>query len=333
MSGFQSTVNVYNTLGFVGDLAFDGPIRAGSYNLYSNGTPNIIGYAYTSTNGIAPEPAGAAPNAATATVGGTGVFAGILINSKEYPLRGTTAGGPLANSLVLPDYAIGDLLVMGEVFVDLPGPANVGDLVTYDSVTGALNSITPTVAFTASIAAGGSAGVNDVMTVSALTAGQISIGMLVSGAGVAGGTFVSSLGTGKGYTGTYNLTSINEQTVSSEAMTGNNIPSPAWAASSAYITTSAGVDTLHITTLTSGEIVLGSAVLGVGVAANTVITAYGSGVGGTGTYTLNTSGQTVFSSGTPGALTGNLNILIPRCTVTRYASNTLGGVAAIKLTN
>lgn len=329
--GFQTTVNVFNTLGFVGDIAFDGPIRAVAANLNSSGTPNLIGNVFTYTAGGNPEPSGAASNAPTAQVGGTGVFAGILINSKEYPLRGTSSN-PLGASLTLPDYAVGDLLFMGEVFVNLPGPANIGDLVTYDTATGNLNTVAPSASFTAAIAPGGSAGVNDVMTVSAITAGEIAVGQIIQGAGVAGGTFVASFGTGKGGTGTYNLSSINEQTVSSEAMTAGDLPQPAFNGAG-YITTSAGVDTLHISTATSGTLGLGSQIVGVGVLANTVITAYGSGVGGTGTYTLNTSGQTVASSGSPETMTSPGSAFVPNCVVSRYTANTTGGVAAIKLTN
>ena len=330
-ASFQSTVNIFNALGIVGELAFDGQIRAGSYNLNSSGIPNIIGYAFTVTNGINPDPSGAAGNAGTAQVGGTGVFAGILQNPKEHPLLGVT-NTPLGPSFTLPDYATGALLIMGEMFVNLPGSAHIGDKVTYDPLTGALNSIAPTTNFTASIAAGGSAGVADVMTVTAVSSGILAVGQIVTGAGVEPATIIS-LGTGTGYTGTYNLSTINQQTVSGRAMSAPNVPAPAWAASSSYITTSAGVDTLHVTTLTSGEVLIGQQVFGTGVAANTVITAFGTGTGGTGTYTLNTSGQTVFSSGSPGATSGPANLFVPNCVVSRYDANTTGGVAAIKLTN
>jgi hypothetical protein len=63
------------------------------------------------------------------------------------------------------------------------------------------------------------------------------------------------------------------------------------------------------------------------VSANTVITGLGSGVGGTGTYTVNNS-QTVSST----TLTGPANVLVPNCVVERFdVSGT--GLAAIKLTN
>ena len=333
MGQFQKSVNVYNALGVVGSLAFSGPIRASGANIYSNGTPNNFGYAYTWSSAGSPDPAGAAPNGQTAQVGGTGIFAGILINPKENVLNGTT-GNPLGATLALADYSVGDLLTMGYCFVNLPGPANPGDLVTYDPLTGALNSIPPAVAFTGSIAAGGSAGVPDVLTVSAIASGgAIEVGAPVTGVGVEGGTFILSLGTGLGGTGTYNLSTINQQTVASRAMTAGGLPAPAFAASSAYITTSAGVDTLHITTLTSGELAVGQQIFGTGMPANVSITAFGTGVGGTGTYILNTSGLTLFSVGAPGAITGPSNLLIPHCVVERYAANTAGGTAVIKLTN
>ncbi len=324
MSEFQSTVNIYNALGIVGEVAFDGPIRAGSYNLYSAGVANKVGYAYTVTNGINPDPSKNSGNAGSAQVGGTGVFAGILVNPKEYALRGTLAGGPLAASLDLPDYSIGDLLTMGEVFVNLPGGASVGDLVTYDPLTGALNSITPTTRFTASIAAGG-ASTPDVMTVTAVAAGYLAIGQQISGAGIPAGTYILSLGTGKGYTGTYNLSSINTLTVSSEAMTAPNVPAPAFSVTATFAT-----NVMTVASVVSGQVRIGDQVFGAGIPANTVVTAFGTGVGGTGTYTLN---QTVGTITPAIAITGPANLLVPNAVVSRYDANSTGGVAAIKLTN
>lgn len=330
VAAFQSGVNIWSAGGVVGELAFDGPQRSQNYNIFSNGVPNLVGNAYTVSSGGNPNPSGNSGVAGTVQVGGTGVFAGILVNPKNYASFGTT-GGPLNPTMVLPDYSIGQIAITGEYWANLPGPANIGDLVTYDPLTGNLNSITPTTKFTASIAPGGSAGTPDVMTVTAVAAGQLAVGQLISGSTVEGGTYILSLGTGTGNTGTYNLSTINQQTVTSRAMTAPNVPSPAFAASAAYITTSTGVDTLHITTLTSGEVLVGQQVFGTGVAANTVITALGTGTGGTGTYTLNTSGQVVASSGSPEAMTGPSNLLVPNGTVTHFTANTTGGLAVIKL--
>lgn len=312
MTDFQTTVNVYNALGIPGDLSFDGPLRAQSYNLFSSGTPNVVGYAYTSVNGIDPEPSANSGNAATATVGGTGVFAGILSNPKEYALRGVT-GNPLGASLTLPDYAVGSLLYMGEVFVNLPGGAAVGDAVAFNQTTGALVSYPRTTAFTASIA-------TTVLTVSAITAGSLQIGQLITGTGVLPDTYITALGTGLGGTGTYTIN--NSQTVSSEAMTANGLPPTAYSATGAIATT-----TLTVSAVASGVIRLGDAVTGANVAPNTVITAYGSGTGGTGTYTVNNS-QTAASA----TITGGAYTQITDCVVSRYTANASGGVAAIRIT-
>lgn len=64
--------------------------------------------------------------------------------------------------------------------------------------------------------------------------------------------------------------------------------------------------TLTISTVTTGQLAVGQLVQGAGIAANTFITALGSGTGGTGTYTVSVS-QTVFSSGSPGVITTSPN--------------------------
>lgn len=324
VAAFQTTVNTWSAGGVVGELAFDGPTRAAPYNLFSSGTPNLVGNAFTVTSGGNPEPSGNSALAGTAAVGGTGVFAGILIAPKDYASYGTV-NGPLNPTMVLPDYSIGQLALMGEYFVNLPGPASIGDLVTYDPLTGNLNSITPQTQFTGTIS-------TTTLTVSAVAAGQLAVGKLVTGTGVTPGTRITALGTGTGNTGTYTV-SVSQTVGSATAMTIDNSPQPAFAASAAYITTSTGVDTLHVATLTSGEVLIGQQVFGTGVAPNTVITALGSGTGGTGTYTLNTSGQTVASSGSPEAMTGPSNLFVPNCVVSRFTANTGGGLAVIKLTN
>lgn len=313
MPDFQSSVNVYNALGIVGELAFDGPIRAGAYNLNSSGAANVVGYAYTITSGADPEPSGGSGNAGTARVGGTGVFAGILINPKEYALRGVT-GSPLGASLTLPDYSIGDLLTMGEVFVNLPGPASIGDLVTYNTSTGALNSIAPNAVFTASAS-------TTTLTVTAVASGEITVGQQITGANITPGTFITALGTGLGGTGTYTINV--SQTAASATVTAANVPQAAFS-----VTGSITGTTLTVTAVGSGRLNVGDIITGTGVAANTVITAYGTGVGGTGDYTVNNT-QTVGS----GTLTGNAHAIVPNAVVSRYTANSTGGVAAIKLTN
>lgn len=324
MAELQTTVGIFNALGIPGDLAFDGPIRAKAYNLYSAGVPNVVGYAYTVTAGANPNPTGAAGNAGNAKVGGTGVFAGILTNPKEYPLRGTALGGPLAPSLVLPDYAVGELLTMGEIFVNLPGPANVGDLITYDPLTGALNSIAPTTVFVGDSS-------TTTLTVDSITAGAIYVGMQVLGANTIPGTYVTAFGTGKGGTGTYTI-NVSQSITADSALTGANRPAPAFSATGSIApgsTPATDPSVLTISAVASGTLQIGDQVFGTGIPANTTIVSFGSGTGGTGTYNVNTVNLTVTST----TITGPANLLVPEAVVTAYTANSTGGVAAIKLTN
>lgn len=312
VASFQSNVNIWSAAGVPGDLAFDGPIRSAPHNLYSAGVPNIVGYAFTKTTSANPDPTAAAANAGTAQVGGTGAFAGILVNSKEYASYGTV-GGPLNPTLALPDYSIGELMTMGFIWVNLPGPAETGYLVEYDPATGALNAIPATASFTGSIS-------TTTLTVSAVAAGSLAVGSLISGAGITPGTYITALGTGKGNTGTYTIN--NSQTVSSETMTAPNAATPAFSATGSISGT-----TLTVSAVASGSLQVGDLISGTGVAPNTVITALGTGVGNTGTYTVNNS-QTVSST----TLTGPSYVLIPNCVVSRYGV-TGTGLAVIKLTN
>ena len=130
---FQTTVNADIRSGGTGELAFNGPTRAVSAMLDSGAgaANNVVGraFCYASTEDN------------TVSVGGdAGIFAGILIQPKSHALRGTAAGGTLANSLTLPDGVAVELLQMGEVFVSLTTDgATIGSLVKYNDTTGVLN--------------------------------------------------------------------------------------------------------------------------------------------------------------------------------------------------
>lgn len=75
--------------------------------------------------------------------------------------------------------------------------------------------------------------------------------------------------------------------------------------SSAVVTGSIAATTLTVTAVTSGTLAVGQTVSGPNIAVGTMITALGTGAGGTGTYTVNVS-QTA-ASGTVTAALANLN--------------------------
>lgn len=123
----QASVSQKQGFGVAGDLFSNGPVRTKPYTLVSTPAVNTIGNAFTIT----------AEGVATAG-GDAGIFAGILVNSKEYASLGTSAGGSLAPTLVLPDNTIGELLTMGEIVVSLSNAAVIGSGVYYADATGAL---------------------------------------------------------------------------------------------------------------------------------------------------------------------------------------------------
>lgn len=124
---FQSTIATTQGFGVAGELFNNGPVRAASYILNSGAVPNKIGYAFS----IVSE--------GMAACGGTGVFAGILVNPKSYASYGTTSG-TLAPTLTVPEDSQGELLTMGEVVVYLDTAAAIGDGVFYTNATGALSA-------------------------------------------------------------------------------------------------------------------------------------------------------------------------------------------------
>ena len=216
----QTAVNFYNAAGLVGDQAFSGPVRSTPYNLVSSPNPNVIGFAFTVSAGANPDPSAAAPNAGNAVVGGTGIFAGILWNSKEQVGYGTT-GNPLGASMVLPDYKVGELMTMGEVWVNLKNSsASVGDLLVYDtagSTPGALSSIpATTTGFTVTQS-------TTTLTVAGAPANSaLGVGSVVTITGALQSRILA-LGTGTGGNGTYTV-DTSQTVAGGTAATATSVP-------------------------------------------------------------------------------------------------------------
>jgi hypothetical protein len=182
-----------------------------------------------------------------------------------------------------------------------------------------------------------------VLTVGGTVTGTFAVGMSVTGTGVALGTTIVALGTGTGGEGTY-VVSIS-QTVSSTAITGtilnntysklhndyNDVTHYFRLAYAFTQTATCSAATISGTTLTipaavnTGTFAPGMVITGPGISANTTITAFGTGRGGSGTYTVSVS-QTVSSPGT--AITGSRTLNTGGSTVSSISTTTLnvGGV-------
>ena len=72
--------------------------------------------------------------------GGTGVFAGILVDPKAYPHFGT-AGSPLAPTLQLPAGVIGGICSFGHILVTVKSAVSVGYQAEYNNTTGEISGV------------------------------------------------------------------------------------------------------------------------------------------------------------------------------------------------
>lgn len=132
---YQSTVFEFQASGVQGEIYSDYPVGCDAYVVNSSGaTPNLFGYGCTlgTTQG----------QVQMGNPGGTHVFAGFLVFPKEQASFGT-GGQPLAPTLAVPDGTVVDVLNLGMIWVYLPAAANIGDLVLFDNVTGALTTVAP----------------------------------------------------------------------------------------------------------------------------------------------------------------------------------------------
>ena len=123
------------------------------------------------------------------------------------------------------------------------------------------------------------------LTVTSVLSGTIAVGQAIFGANIAQNTVITALGTGTGGTGTYTVS--DSQTTASTTI--NSVASPA------IVTGAIAGTTLTVSAVTSGTLKIGQTIEGSGVTDGTIITAFGTGSGGVGTYTVSAS-QTVSST-------------------------------------
>ena len=122
------------------------------------------------------------------------------------------------------------------------------------------------------------------LTVSSIKFGTLAVGQHFFAVGALQETVITALGTGSGGTGTYTI-GLSQNIGSGQMYTS----SPG-----AIVTGAISGTTLTVSAVTSGTLYVGQTIQGSGVTSQTIITALGSGSGGTGTYTVNNS-QTVAS--------------------------------------
>ena len=122
------------------------------------------------------------------------------------------------------------------------------------------------------------------LTVTAVSSGTIAINQSLSGIGVTSETIITALGSGTGGVGTYTVNL--SQTVTSRSLNSSTV--------GAKFTAAIAGTTMTVSAVASGTIYLGQTIQGTGITAGTIVSAFGTGSGGTGTYTVSAS-QTIAS--------------------------------------
>lgn len=205
----QTTVALDQGFGVVGELNFEGPLRANPGVVKGASAANIVvGRAFTidASDG-------------QYAYGGTGVFGGILANPKALQSIGTSGGGPLAPTLVVPAGTVCDFVTMGEIVVSAANAVQIGDLAMFAQSTGIISALPPLVIVTGAIS-------TTTLTVSAVdaTSAPLAVGQRITGANVAPDTYITALGTGTGGTGTYTV-SVSQTAASATIYADSTAPS------------------------------------------------------------------------------------------------------------
>ena len=124
---FQTQVNLDQTTGIPGEYAESGPKREFSGIIKStNAAANIFSRAFSHV----------AASDDNVIAGGTGAYAGLLMNPKEHAALGTSVG-TLEPTLTLPSEVNASFGQMGIVYATLATTASIGMDVHYDTTTGA----------------------------------------------------------------------------------------------------------------------------------------------------------------------------------------------------
>ena len=270
---FQSTVSTEVPFGVPGSQFDSSPVVAQPYLLVSDDASyNIVGAtAYTQvSDGVA-------------KAGGTGKFAGILVNSKEYVAVGTLSGGPLAPTMTVPNNVRGSLASEGAFVSSLVKTSNIA------SFTGII-AVTTGILTVSAIAAGSVIQPGSLLYGTGVPAGTV-IGTFISGTSGGNGTYNTNITTAVGSTAMTSFNAVNDANVGDQVLfnqtTGALTTQAPKTSFTGVIATTTGV--LTISAISAGSTVaVGDIISGTGVVAGTQITGFLAGTyGGNGTYNTN----------------------------------------------
>jgi hypothetical protein len=199
---FQTLVNKQQAPAVAGDFASANPratVLAGENALVTGAAGVIVGQFAWALAGVATN--------AFAAAGQVG-----FVHRETQALITAWLG---ATSMVVPGGLPITLFEAGDFWGKFAAGATVGQKAYASYADGSLSAAATATPPVGAVVTGSIA--TTVLTVTAVTSGTLAVGQPISGAGVTAGTFISSLGTGTGGIGTYNV-SVS-QTVASTAVT------------------------------------------------------------------------------------------------------------------
>jgi hypothetical protein len=241
----------------------------------------------------------------TATISGLGTGTG---GTGTYTLTytGSTSSfvGSISGTTMTVTEIVSGSIIIGQVITGTNVTAGTTVTSQISGTTGGVGTYTVSVSQTTGTLASVTASISGTtLTVTAVASGALAVGQVITGTGVAAGTKITALGTGTGGTGTYTV-SVS-QTVTSRAMTvTQGTITGSYVLASTSLTINSTV--LRVTVVASGTLSIGQFLTGTGVAFSTSITAFGTGSGNTGTYTL--SSAQYFASTTVTASAGTVTV-------------------------
>ena len=271
-----------------------GNVTSGTYLVSGSGTTWTLNQAATGT----PTTATASYNLGSPTLPWANIYANLLTLNNFTANNLNTANLTFSNGTITNTVNNQDInfVTSGSGGINIGNFKINGNTIT-NFVPNQISNITQntaTTTFTASIATQptstfiGSISGSTLTVTSSPSGSGIAVGHVISGTNIPTGTYIIANLGGSGTSSTSQWTISSYLTQASETITA--IPT-----------------LMTVTGMTSGTIIYGMSVSGVGVTAGTRITAFVSGAGGTGTYYV-TPNQDIASTTMTGTITGYVNI-------------------------
>lgn len=141
------------------------------------------------------------------------------------------------------------------------------------------------------------------LTIDTISGGAVAVGQFIYDIPtIPYGTSISAYGTGQGETGTYTLSASVASTGTVSMFTTCRLPA-------ANFDAAINAGTLNVSSVNGGTLDVGQFVFGTSVPPGAIITALGSGTGGTGTYIISTPGTLTVGGENMYSVTANQNVV------------------------